>query len=1663
MALLPPPDEYQKRTSDSYRLHVVGKLRQTYPAIAKDANDDELLAVWHRLNIPDATPDEAEEVLRQNYGHDWTPPNETLSEKASGVVEKGKQIGKALPEMGKDLALGAGEWIGAGVAGNVAGKAIVGAAGPVSQAAMAVPTAIKLAGEQKAGQSIEKTAAGMQEPDIADMRAKGYSDAQIHNVVKGYVDTLNSLMEQQGEIGRQGVNTATGGIANAAFLNARSKWLEELGKLSTGKLAAKGVSAGMSKVLGSMGGHAVGGAVWGGGYMASQQAMEQGVQAAAEGKKANEILGASTMGLLSGAGTGVVAGVVLGGALGGIAGSVGALRGASAARKALAEKAMADAKALGVRRLADTFQPTWLHERFQDDLKLANEQGLPDETLAQNIVVATKGSDVLNTPEGQKAVATIAEKITKWRSVNEGLGGPMLQLRTLPDPTEQTPFTEAAGTAPLAMESPATAVAPTMGGMAPDILPPAVQGPIGQGFPQPIVPEKPSRLGGLQRNAPGEMVPPAMEMAPVTPEGGVQPRAEIRQPIDVTGAGPGPEPQFNQRDVGALPVTPRTPPAEMSLSPASVHEGIKATQEGGGSSYNARTLEPSNPTKGFTISIASENIPTQELTPERLTAFREKWKGVINQFPEATIGTFNMDKYKPGQTSLDLNIVLPEGAREDAVALGKQHQQFSIWDNAKGQEIKTGFSGEQGAPPTPEVAAQTIGKALAPMEPNLRDLPAADHTTRVMEAFKDEKGISLSPSEGGKALQIKKLGITPDQLSTPGQSAAILDKLNMEADKRGLPVETTLSKTEGPKGGNIPLDKLIPWYESRGFKVVSQTAESAVLRREPQGPPATRQTLPPELKNDVVQAVEEKVSPMTENLEAPPQRPGPGKAHQLSLFADTQIAAAKKRMVKRGVRLNAMVDPADLADISIIGANYMLKGAVKFAEWSDSMVKEFGEQVRPHLQKLYQHALALYQARRPQGNDLARTISADYLWETGLGAGRASEYHPLDEGMSRRIAVAYDRLSGDPITGQAKLDAKKSYDALVHEVDRQYAAIERAGVKIEFVDRDPYPNSAEMMKDVQESKRLQVYKTAPDQAHPFLTPEQNDKLRAVHDFFGHASEGYEFGPRGEDNAWRKHASMFSNMAIPAMTTETRGQNSWVNFMPGHDAIPPSKRPFAEQKFGLLPEWTYKDVIEARTKRAETPKLAAGAGQPGRGAGASVEGAAKTLSKGIRPVKSEAGQIGRALADGVSGVTEHLTTMPESADWYHNSIKKMEQATEKEYPDMQGSPSKMSFFKLLLAITSPQTPVATNYARATMLYDGFKETGKLPLLGRQGQEVNILSRSTLPKMEKLLEKHGNDLTALHQYMMGKDEKGNYNAVKEFGPKVGRFFLNLNGIHNEVTVDVWMTRWWRRINGLMHDQTDSGKVYRPEKPGDPEHRSIMDAVSRIAQTLGLPESAVQASIWDREKAIWSKAGLDSPSLDFAQAAEMINARRNARAAEVATKLQEPAQRNFFGFLQDESGAVTLGRPDEEMRRQQKQIDTILKNMGVQVQPKSVQPNAPTQEAYWMTPEGKLFRVKDHEDVSSKAVRALRLNEKTSGYQGLYRWDNHALLQRGYIRVQNVRGQLSVQSAINPSTAQRNTIATALKGKKFFGVMTAMDGSRESKLYEKWTDFLREADKE
>lgn len=215
----------------------------------------------------------------------------------------------------------------------------------------------------------------------------------------------------------------------------------------------------------------------------------------------------------------------------------------------------------------------------------------------------------------------------------------------------------------------------------------------------------------------------------------------------------------------------------------------------------------------------------------------------------------------------------------------------------------------------------------------------------------------------------------------------------------------------------------------------------------------------------------------------------------------------------------------------------------------------------------------------PDSVKSARDGAKEYAFKAGIQQDDSIDYQKTVANRARaaRIADAYDELP------TVQEEAFPAYTALATEVEAQFDYMTKTmGVKVEFVDADPYKTSREMFADVS-TGTLKVLRTASTGSHPFFTDDQNDKFRAVHDFFGHAATGRGFGQDGEESAWVHHSQMFTETARGALTTETRGQNSFYNTR---------NQGFAEQKVALLPK-EFWEVPKTFEKQYRVIKFQAG--------------------------------------------------------------------------------------------------------------------------------------------------------------------------------------------------------------------------------------------------------------------------------------------------------------------------------------------------------------------------------------------------------------------------------------------------------------------------------------
>jgi hypothetical protein len=197
--------------------------------------------------------------------------------------------------------------------------------------------------------------------------------------------------------------------------------------------------------------------------------------------------------------------------------------------------------------------------------------------------------------------------------------------------------------------------------------------------------------------------------------------------------------------------------------------------------------------------------------------------------------------------------------------------------------------------------------------------------------------------------------------------------------------------------------------------------------------------------------------------------------------------------------------------------------------------------------------------------DLIRVVGSALSPEPALGSNHVDPARIVACPVRGRAIAAVYQAGAD--WDDAALPAYRAFRA---ETARQFELLTRSagrgglGIEVRRSVADPYPDAAAMAAEVGSVRRLRIFATnGTGNGHPFLTPDENDMFRAVHDVFGHLASGRGFDRHGEDAAWFAHGRVYSALARLAMTTETRGQTS--TFIWRHQG-----RRFPDQKLLLLP-------------------------------------------------------------------------------------------------------------------------------------------------------------------------------------------------------------------------------------------------------------------------------------------------------------------------------------------------------------------------------------------------------------------------------------------------------------------------------------------------------------
>ena len=212
--------------------------------------------------------------------------------------------------------------------------------------------------------------------------------------------------------------------------------------------------------------------------------------------------------------------------------------------------------------------------------------------------------------------------------------------------------------------------------------------------------------------------------------------------------------------------------------------------------------------------------------------------------------------------------------------------------------------------------------------------------------------------------------------------------------------------------------------------------------------------------------------------------------------------------------------------------------------------------------------------------DFVKEGMEKYNQDNGLGKlQHATGYTHVDPLRGHLQYLAYRNALRQP---EDTPGADASYAAATEHINKQYEymtkPVEEGGLGIthEVTTDDPYPDAASMADDLRTNRRIRTFATATTNAGgaqegqaatlQAFDNDTNDRFRAVHDVIGHGGTGRGFSRNGEEAAYRLHMQTFPPEALPAIASELRGQNSYLNYSPEHQF------PDVGSRMITMPDW-----------------------------------------------------------------------------------------------------------------------------------------------------------------------------------------------------------------------------------------------------------------------------------------------------------------------------------------------------------------------------------------------------------------------------------------------------------------------------------------------------------
>lgn len=379
---------------------------------------------------------------------------------------------------------------------------------------------------------------------------------------------------------------------------------------------------------------------------------------------------------------------------------------------------------------------------------------------------------------------------------------------------------------------------------------------------------------------------------------------------------------------------------------------------------------------------------------------------------------------------------------------------------------------------TPITNADTVAKA------NLR---VAEDIAKARNYVEDDK----IPFDAEKAVTAQRLIDHYNSIKDFDSAAAVADKLATEATKAGQFIQAqSLRDRLTPEGVLISMNKKVDALnkklpKNKAPKVIDDTTKAEVMelaataqkmqgtKNNANGVLDMLQNKKPgeKLSDSEISQIEvllndnrafvKDATRRVRNTDSPSVRQPRDKRVQAALvdFFDKAEAAARQRIAARKGTLSST--PFDVwADWIIIGMSKMGKGTVKFADWSEEMVRDLGENVRPTLNSLFDRSKQAYEvagqgiragtARKTKVNNAEfKALQDDMVTKVQTLIADTKSGNFTDEQLQAIRDSAEELVDAMPPANRKVPDAQKAYEQAVKSLANKLAGVEKTTVPVE--------------------------------------------------------------------------------------------------------------------------------------------------------------------------------------------------------------------------------------------------------------------------------------------------------------------------------------------------------------------------------------------------------------------------------------------------------------------------------------------------------------------------------------------------------------------------------------------------------------------------------------